>query len=135
MADIERDPPPDTLEGELGKALHHIHEAEQDLEKAHGDEVRAERELREATEELERAAKLEHWILVNGRRRVVCANKVTFEEIVKIAFPIPPAGVDVKFTVQFTRGPEHKPSGTLIEGQSVKIRDGMEFDVTPTNRS
>ena len=23
----------------------------------------------------------------------------------------------------------------LIEGQSVKVKDGMEFDVTPTNRS
>jgi hypothetical protein len=41
----------------------------------------------------------------------------------------------VQFTVQYTRGPETKPTGTLIEGQSVKVRNGMEFDVTSTNRS
>ena len=29
----------------------------------------------------------------------------------------------------------NKPAGALVEGQSVKAKDGMEFDVTSTNRS
>ena len=86
-------------------------------------------------EELERAETHEHWIVVNGRRKEVYGKRISFEEAVKLAFPNPPAGIDVQFTVQFTRGPEPKPTGTLIEGQSVKVRDGMEFDVTSTNRS
>ncbi len=74
-------------------------------------------------------------IVVNGRPRQVKGPKVSFSDIVALAFPTPPPGTDVQFTVQYMRGPGHKPSGTLIEGQSVKIKNGMEFDVTPTNRS
>ena len=74
-------------------------------------------------------------IIVNGRPRQVKGPKVSFEQVVALAFPAPPPGTDVQFTVQYMRGPGHKPSGTLIEGQSVKIKDGEEFDVTPTNRS
>ena len=74
-------------------------------------------------------------IIVNGRPRPVKGPKVSFDQIVALAFPTPPPGIDVQFTVQYMRGPGHKPSGTLIEGQSVKIKNGMEFDVTPTNRS
>ncbi|RVD67547.1 hypothetical protein EN751_36185, partial [Mesorhizobium sp. M4A.F.Ca.ET.029.04.2.1] len=47
----------------------------------------------------------------------------------------PPTGDGIQYTVQYTRGHGHKPSGTLVEGQSVKITEGMEFDVTSTNRS
>jgi len=74
-------------------------------------------------------------IIVNGRPRQVKGPKVSFEQVVALAFPAPPPGTDVQYTVQYMRGPGHKPSGTLIEGQSVKIKDGEEFDVTPTNRS
>ena len=75
-------------------------------------------------------------IIVNGRAKTVPKNEeITFEQIVALAFPNPPTGDGVQFTVQYTRGEGNKPAGTLVEGQSVKVRDGMEFDVTPTNRS
>lgn len=74
-------------------------------------------------------------IIVNGRRKKVRATELTFEQIVALAFDNPPSGDGVQFTVQFTRGPEERPSGALVEGQSVKIKNGMEFDVTSTNRS
>lgn len=75
-------------------------------------------------------------IIVNGRRKTVPKNEeLTFEEIVALAFDNPPTGDGVQFTVQYTRGHGHKPTGTLLEGQSVKVKDGMEFDVTSTNRS
>ena len=129
---------------DLDRALHHLSEAEHDLAEARAkedgartDEIRALHEIAKAAEGIERAERRNenHWIVVNGDRRVVHGEHVTFEEIVKIAYPVSPPGNDVQFTVQYTRGPAAKPSGTLIEGQSVKIRDGMEFDVTPTNRS
>jgi len=60
---------------------------------------------------------------------------ITFDQVVALAFPNPPTGDGVQFTVQFTRGEGNKPTGTLVEGQSVKVKDGMEFDVTSTNRS
>jgi hypothetical protein len=74
-------------------------------------------------------------VIVNGKRKVVYTPKLTFDQVVLLAFNPPPHGDGVQITVQYTRGPEHKPTGTLIEGQSVKTHDGMEFDVTATNRS
>ena len=55
--------------------------------------------------------------------------------VVRLAFENPPTGDGVQITVQYTRGDGHKPSGTLVAGQSVKVKDGMVFDVTATNRS
>lgn len=75
-------------------------------------------------------------IIVNGRAKTVPKDQaITFDQIVLLAFPNPPTGDGVQFTVQYTRGHGHKPAGTLVEGQSIKVKDGMEFDVTPTNRS
>jgi hypothetical protein len=75
-------------------------------------------------------------IIVNGRPKTVPkSEEITFEQVVALAFPNPPTGDGVQFTVQYTRGEGHKPAGTLVEGQSVKVKEGMEFDVTPTNRS
>ena len=75
-------------------------------------------------------------IIINGRSKTIPKNdELTFAEIIALAFDTPPTGEGVQFTVQYTRGNGNKPKGTLVEGQSVKVKDGMEFDVTPTNRS
>ncbi|ANL39259.1 hypothetical protein HFN65_00080 [Rhizobium laguerreae] len=75
-------------------------------------------------------------IIVNGRRKSVPKNDdLTFAEVVALAFENPPTGDGVQFTIQYTRGHGNKPAGSLVEGQSVKPKEGMEFDVTPTNRS
>lgn len=75
-------------------------------------------------------------IIVNGRAKTVPKNEeITFNQVVALAFPNPPTGDGVQFTVQYTRGHGNKPAGALVEGQSIKVKDGMEFDVTPTNRS
>ncbi len=75
-------------------------------------------------------------IIVNGKAKPVPKNAtLSFWDIVTLAFETPKTGDDVQYTIQYTRGEGHKPSGALIEGQSVKVKDGMEFDVTPTNRS
>lgn len=75
-------------------------------------------------------------IVVNGRRKNWPKNDdISFEEVVRLAFENPPSGDDIQFTVQYTRGHGNKPAGTLLEGQSVKVKDGMVFDVTATNRS
>jgi hypothetical protein len=117
---------------EVEQAIGHLKEAERDLALDRPGEAGGE--VREAIEELEHA-RHDHWVIVNGRRKEVHTDRLTFDEVVRLAFDPPPHGDGVQITVQYTRGPEHKPSGTLIEGQSVKVRDGMEFDVTATNRS
>jgi Multiubiquitin len=116
-------------------ALDDIQEAERDLSRARDDERRAELKLEKAVEELKRAEKEDFWVVVNGQRREVHTARLTFDEVVALAFCPVPTGEGVQFSVQYTRGPEGKPSGTLVEGQSVEVKDGMEFDVTQTNRS
>lgn len=75
-------------------------------------------------------------IIVNGRQKPVAKREdLTFAQIVALAFDNPPTGDGVQFTIQYTRGHGNKPAGSLVEGQSVKPKEGMEFDVTPTNRS
>lgn len=75
-------------------------------------------------------------IVVNGRQKTVPKNDdLTFAEVIALAFDNPPTGDGVQFTIQYTRGHDNKPAGSLVEGQSVKAKEGMEFDVTPTNRS
>jgi hypothetical protein len=139
--------PPDHNEGELGRvdehsgvhqdvhrAIEHIRAAERDISEGRG--AAAERQLEVAVREIEEA---EHpkviCIVINGRQKEVHKTHLNYEEVVHLAFPSPVVGAAVQFTVQYTRGPEKEPTGTLIEGQSVKIKDGMEFDVTQTNRS
>ena len=74
-------------------------------------------------------------VVFNGRPRVVPKEHLSFEEVIAYSFDTPPSGDGVQFTIQFTRGHSGKPNGTLLEGESVKVKDGMEFDVTATNRS
>jgi len=73
-------------------------------------------------------------IVVNTREYSVPKGKITFDQVVKLAYPTPP-GPDTVYTVSYTKGPHENPTGTLVEGQSVEVRDGMVFSVSATNRS
>ena len=74
-------------------------------------------------------------ILVNGEQNEVTETRITFEEVVKLAYPVPPSGTLIEFTVTYRNGPPANPKGTLTAGHSVKIKNKMIFDVTPTDRS
>lgn len=74
-------------------------------------------------------------IIVNGRPNVVSQRELTFTEVVALAFGNMPAGPNVVFTVTYRRGEGNKPEGTMVEGESVKIKEGMVFNVTATDKS
>jgi multiubiquitin len=74
-------------------------------------------------------------IIVNGRPKVVEKMVFTFQEIVRLAFPNAVFPSDFEYTVTFTRGPHDNHEGTLIEGGTVKVKEGMIFNVTETNKS
>lgn len=74
-------------------------------------------------------------IIVNGQRKVVTTRTVTFDEIVKLAFPTPPPGANILYTVSYEDGPRVNPQGSLKEGQSVTVKSGMIFNVTATDKS
>jgi len=73
-------------------------------------------------------------IIVNAEPKIVDSNIVSYEEVVRLAYPTPPAP-NTYYTVTF-RNAEGRKVGSLIPGQSVEVRDeGTIFDVTPTGRS
>jgi hypothetical protein len=74
-------------------------------------------------------------IIVNGRPKVVEDKRLSFEEVVRLAFPDAVFGPDFEYTVTYTKGPFDNHEGTLIPGQAVKVKEGMIFNVTQTNKS
>lgn len=73
-------------------------------------------------------------IYVNTVAREVEKDEISFDEVVKLAYPTRPPGANVGFTILYQRGHGNK-DGTLVEGESVKVKEGMIFDVTPTDLS
>lgn len=74
-------------------------------------------------------------IIVNAREYKVPGPKISYAQVVALAFTPVPTGPDVLFTVTYRKGPTQNPKGTLPEGESVTIKNGMIFNVTQTNRS
>ena len=73
-------------------------------------------------------------IIVNTRKHTVDQNwDISFEEVA-LACPDVPTGGNVGFTVMYQRAHGNK-DGTLVAGQSVRVKEGMIFDVTPTDCS
>jgi hypothetical protein len=73
-------------------------------------------------------------IIVNARPKVVSGSNVTFEQIVEIAFPGSHNPNSV-FTITYRKAASLPPEGSLSIGQSVKIKTGTIFNVTPTDKS
>ena len=72
---------------------------------------------------------------MNGEPEQVTETKLSFDEVTKLAFPISPEGTCIEYTVSYRDGPAANPKGTLTAGHSVKLKNGMFFDVTATDRS
>lgn len=72
-----------------------------------------------------------HEIVVNGKKKHVEGPKITYDQVVRLAYPEGP--FDVIYTVAYTNPNGH--DGTLAPGQETKVHDGMEFRVRKTNRS
>ena len=74
-------------------------------------------------------------IVVNAREEVVYRHRLSYEQVVKLAYPTPPSPEVIGYIVTYYKGHEHQHQGDLTAGSSVRICNGMVFNVTPTNRS
>lgn len=75
-------------------------------------------------------------IIVNGQaKQVNKKEELTYDELIDLAFDPRPTGPNIEFTVTFRRGHGNKPEGTLVQGESVKVKDEMVFNVTATDKS
>jgi hypothetical protein len=74
-------------------------------------------------------------VIVNASPKEVAAKVLTFAEVVALAFDVPPTGENVMFTVTYRRGDGGKPEGSLVADEAVKVKEGMIFNVTATDKS
>jgi Multiubiquitin len=74
-------------------------------------------------------------IIVNGRHKRVQERRISFEQVVALAFDPVPSGPGVSITVSFEHADQRPERGTLIEGRSVEIKNGTIFHVTATDQS
>lgn len=70
-------------------------------------------------------------IVINTRAFEVEGPKITYREIVNLAFPADSG--EIIYLIHFSAPPHSE--GTVKDGHSVKLVNGMVFDVSPTNRS
>jgi hypothetical protein len=74
-------------------------------------------------------------IIVNLEEKTWDKRRISYEQVTLLAYPSPPPGIVITYTVEYERGPRRNPEGSLTVGQSVKVREGMVFSVTETGRS
>lgn len=76
-------------------------------------------------------------IIVNTDPFVVDHDVITFDELVNIAFPVLPTGLDPEFTVSFEHAKSVPHHGDLPQqhGSVTVKKHGTIFDVDHTNRS
>ena len=74
-------------------------------------------------------------IIVNGRPRQVSGKELTFVQVVNLAFDDAVFNDITVYTITFKGGDGQKHEGTLVEGETVKIKKGMVFNVKRTDKS
>lgn len=74
-------------------------------------------------------------IVVNATERTVTSKVITFDEVVNLAYPGGASDPNRSFSVTFRKSEESKHDGTMVEGDTIKIKDGTVFNVTPTTKS
>lgn len=74
-------------------------------------------------------------IIVNGQAKEVTDKELSFAQIVTLAFGKPAGDGNTIFTVTYRRGEGKKPEGTLVAGETIKIKEGEIFNVTETSKS
>lgn len=74
-------------------------------------------------------------IIVRGRPRQVTGRTISFEQVVALAYNPVRTEPFIVYTVSYSRGPKANREGDLFRSQSVKIKEGMVFCVTETDKS
>jgi len=74
-------------------------------------------------------------ILVNAREKTWNDKTISFDQVVILAFMSISNDPNVSYTLTYKKGENNKPEGIMVKGDEVKVKDGMRFNVTQTNRS
>lgn len=74
-------------------------------------------------------------VFVNTHPVFVHTRIMSYWEVVHLAYPDAQPGPNAHFTVTYAKGHEGNSLTNLVDGQHVRIKKGMHFNVTPTDKS
>lgn len=74
-------------------------------------------------------------VFVNTHPVFVHTRTMSYWEVVHLAYPDAQPRPNAHFTVTYAKGHEGNSLTNLVDGQHVRIKKGMHFNVTPTDKS
>ena len=74
-------------------------------------------------------------IIVNTLPKTWNEKEISYKQVVILAFGSYNEDPKINYTVEFFRGEKEKHEGSLTKGESVKVKEGMVFNVTSTDQS
>jgi uncharacterized protein YegP (UPF0339 family) len=77
----------------------------------------------------------EFLIIINGQQKMVTSKKLSFEDIVLLAFGHNHVGGNTIYTMTYKKAAGNKPEGTLVAGEVIRIKSGVIINVTATDKS
>ena len=73
-------------------------------------------------------------IFVNEDKHEINTKKINYERVVGLYLG-DGGKPSTEYLIKYSHGPSENPSGTLVPGQEVKVKDGMRFRVEGTGES
>ena len=74
-------------------------------------------------------------IVVNGQAKEWSNVKISFDDVIKLAFGSIPPNPNIVYTVTFKNASSEPPKGTMVKGDGVKVKNGTIFNATATDKS
>lgn len=74
-------------------------------------------------------------IFVEGTPHEWAEKEITYAQVVTLEVPNYADHPEITYSVIYKRGHGNKPEGVLVPGASVKIKEGMIFNVSETGQS
>jgi len=74
-------------------------------------------------------------VIVNAREKAWSNEKISFDDVVKLAYGEVSTNPNVIYTINYKRGVSSKPEGSMVQGEVIYVKNKMIFNVTQTNKS
>jgi hypothetical protein len=79
--------------------------------------------------------KASYAIVINGEEKIVHKAEQRFHHILDLAFPPPRPAPDKDYKITYKHAASVPHHGSLHPGEAVEVKNGTNFDVSPTNKS
>lgn len=106
------------------------HEYEMEKEKGQDKDRDRGREDEDKSKEKEKFVE----IIVNARPKKVEKEKLSYQDVIEMAYGQFDPNPNVVYTVTYSKG-KHDEKGSLVDGKVVMVHKGMVFHVTKTDKS